>query len=121
MLGAVALDHGRQLQGIAAFGAERQADQATAVFGHEVDGFRRHLVGGKDDIALVLTVLIINEHHHAAGSDFFEQFGDGGKGGLGHGGTSRKNHLLSGGICSQEQPKNDPQRAQQHAATQPIG
>src|SRR5262249_30049002 len=43
---------------------ERDTDQPAAVGGHEVDGRRRHLLRGHDQIALVLPVLVVGEDDH---------------------------------------------------------
>ena len=75
--GAVARGHGRQLEEFAALAGQRQADQATAEAGHEVDGLRCDMVGRQNQIAFVLTVLFVNEHDHAAGTHFRHDFFDG--------------------------------------------
>ena len=36
---------------------------------HEIDGFRRDVVGGDDEVALVLAVFLIDQDHHSAGAD----------------------------------------------------
>ena len=38
---------------------------------------RPHQFGGHDQVAFVLAVLVVDDHDHAAGADFFQQFGDG--------------------------------------------
>ena len=73
---------------------QRQADEAAAVAGHEVDGLGSDVLGGQGQIALVLTVLIVDHNDHATCLDFGygagnvgERRGDdaiGGAGGLGH-------------------------------------
>ncbi|MNT34167.1 hypothetical protein D3C72_1701280 [compost metagenome] len=77
MLGAVALDHRRQLQPLAHLAREREADQAARVAGHEVDGFGGDVVGGDDDVAFVLAVFLVHEDDHAAsgqlGHDVFDR------------------------------------------------
>ena len=99
MLGAVALDHRRQLQALAHFARERQADQAARVAGHEVDGFGRDVVGGDDDVALVLAVFLVHQDHHAAGGEVGHDVldrGDRGWGARGAGGADRRD----GGVHS---------------------
>ncbi len=44
---------------------ERQTDQPTAEAGHEIDGLRRRHLGGDDEIALVLPVLVVDQDEHA--------------------------------------------------------
>jgi uncharacterized protein (DUF608 family) len=68
MLGAVAADHGRQLQPLAALARERQADQAAAETGHEVDSLGADMVGGQHQIAFVLSVFFIYQDDHASGA-----------------------------------------------------
>ena len=55
---------------------QRQADQAAAFAHHEVDVFGPHLLGGHDEIAFVLAILVVDDDDHAAGADLFEDFGD---------------------------------------------
>ena len=69
---AVAARHGRQTEPLAALPRQRQADQAAAIARHEVDGLGADMVGGQDQVAFVLTLLVVDEDHHAAG----RQFGD---------------------------------------------
>jgi len=86
--GAVVACHLGQAQALAAFGGQGQADQATAVLGHEIDGFRRDVFGGHDEVALVFAVFFIDQHDHAAGFEFGDDFGGAGNGGMGgHGGV----------------------------------
>ena len=61
----------------AALAGQRQAHQAARVRDHEVDVGRAHQLGGHDQVAFVLAVLVVDDHDHAAGADFVEQFGDG--------------------------------------------
>ncbi|MCY1547633.1 hypothetical protein D9M68_837020 [compost metagenome] len=76
----VSHDHGREFELFAALAREREADQAATVARHEVDGFRRHVVGGEHQVALVFTVFLVDEDHDATGAhvgdDVFHQ-GDG--------------------------------------------
>ena len=71
--------HQRQRQIVAAFFGQRQANEASAVLGHEVDGlgsdfFRRH-----GEVAFVLAVFVVHQHDLPALADFLEGFLDGGK------------------------------------------
>jgi len=67
--GAVARGHRRQLQALAAFARERQADQAAAEARHEVDRLGRDMVGGEHQIALVFAVFLVDEDDHAASGE----------------------------------------------------
>ena len=77
-LGAVARHHGRQVQALAAFAGQRQADQAAAEARHEVDGFGRDVVGGQHQVALVLAVFLVDQDDHAAGAHVGDDVFDGG-------------------------------------------
>ncbi len=48
---------------------ERQADETTAVSGHEVDDLRRHLFGGANQIALVLPIFIVGDDDDLAAAN----------------------------------------------------
>ncbi len=58
----------------------RQADQATSVLGHEVDGFGSDLFGGERQIAFVLAIFVVDDDDHSAGADLFNRGGNIGKG-----------------------------------------
>ena len=75
----VARRHGRQLQRVADFGAERKADQAARVPGHEVDDFGRDLFGGDGEVAFVFAIFIVDDDQHPAGPKILDRFGDGGE------------------------------------------
>ena len=60
-----ALDHQRQIELLAAFLGQGEADQAAAVLGHEVDRFGRDLLGRDDQIAFILAILVVDDDHHA--------------------------------------------------------
>jgi hypothetical protein len=59
-------DHQRQAQLPATLLGQRQADQPTAVARHEVDVFRAHMLGRHDQIAFILTILIVHDDDHAS-------------------------------------------------------
>ena len=48
--------------------------------GHEVDRLGRDVVGGEDEIALVLAIFLVDEDHHAAGGQLGDELGNGGDG-----------------------------------------
>jgi hypothetical protein len=45
---------------------QRQADQAAAVLGHEVDRVGRRHLRGDDEVALILAVLVVDQDEHPA-------------------------------------------------------
>ncbi len=76
----VARRHGWQLQRVADFGTEREADQAARVPRHEVDDVGRDFFGGYGDVAFVFAIFIVDDDEHPAGPEVFDGFGDGSKG-----------------------------------------
>ncbi len=71
--------HGAQLQPRTNLRVERQADQAAAVRGHEIDGFWRDLVGGDGQVAFVLAVFVVNDNKDLALAKIFDRLGNGSK------------------------------------------
>ena len=59
---------------LAAFAGHGHADQAAGEARHEIDVLGGHALGGDNDVALVLAVLVIHEDDHLAGADVFDQF-----------------------------------------------
>ncbi len=72
--GIVALCHGIELQLFAQLGRHGQADKATAVMGHKIDGLGRDKLGGHGQIAFILPVLVIHEDDHFPGLDISNGF-----------------------------------------------
>ena len=68
--------HRRQVQALAALARQRQADQAAGVARHEVDRLGRDVVGGEDQVAFVLAVLLVDQDDHAAGGELGDDFLD---------------------------------------------
>ena len=66
----------RQLERVDLLLGEREADEAAAVLGHEVDRLGRDHLGGHRQIALVLAVLVVDEDDHLAGADVVERIDD---------------------------------------------
>ena len=60
-LRGVVLDHGTQVELAGLLVGQGQADEPAPVGGHEVDGLGRDLLGGVDEVTLVLTVLVVDE------------------------------------------------------------
>ena len=75
----VARGHGRQLERVADFGAERKADQAAGVPGHEIDDLGRDHLGRDGDVAFVLAIFIVDDDEHPPGPKVFDGFGNGSK------------------------------------------
>ena len=80
--------HHRELEPLDLLLGEREADEAAAVRGHEVDGLGGDDLGGHAEVALVLAVLVVDEDDHLAGADVvdgavdaLEQLGVDGDGG----------------------------------------
>jgi hypothetical protein len=71
-LRGVVLDHRRQAELRATFARQRQADQAARMRDHEVDVGRLHQLGGHDQVALVLAVLVVDDDDHATVADLFQ-------------------------------------------------
>ena len=65
-------DHRAQVELVAALRREREADQAAAVGGHEVDRLGRDELGGHREVALVLAVLVVADDDHPAGAHVVE-------------------------------------------------
>src|SRR5439155_1028659 len=68
----VVRDHHRDLEFVQPLAGHRYTDEAAAVLGHEVDGLRRDLVGGHDEIALVLAILVVDDHEDASRADLLD-------------------------------------------------
>ena len=69
----VVLDHRRHADLIAPLGGHRQADEAARVAGHEVDVVGLDVLGGDDEVALVLAALVVDEDHHPAVPELFDE------------------------------------------------
>jgi hypothetical protein len=69
---AVVAAHQAQAELIDARFAQRQADQAPAMLGHEVDRVRSRHLGRDDEIALILAVVIVDQDEHAAVAGFID-------------------------------------------------
>ena len=73
----VVADHQLQANGVAALASHRKADQAAAIAGHEVDRLRRRVRRRHDEIAFVLAVLVVDEHHHVPVPEFGDELAGG--------------------------------------------
>ena len=86
--GAVVAHHQRQVELFAALAGQGQADQATAVLGHEVDRFGRDMVGGQNQVAFVLAVFLVDEDDHLADAHVGNDLVNGAD--VAHGGRCRR-------------------------------
>ena len=77
MPGAIVAAHQVEAELFDALGGERQADQAAAMGGHEVDRIGRRHLRRDDQIALVLAVLVVDQHIHPAVARLVDNFFDG--------------------------------------------
>jgi hypothetical protein len=71
---AIVVHHEREVQLPATLLGEREADEPARMGRHEVDRFRRHEVGGEQEVALVLAIFRVGEHDHAPEADVVDQF-----------------------------------------------
>ena len=72
-------DHLRESEARGPFAGHRHADQPARVRRHEVHVLGRGELGGADDVALVLAVLVVDDEDAAARTEGVEDFGDGGE------------------------------------------
>ena len=77
--GLVLGGHQVEAELVAALVGEREADQAAAVLGHEVDRLGRGELGGHRQVALVLAVLVVADDDHPAAADLLDRFLDRGE------------------------------------------
>jgi len=78
--GGVGSRHGRQVEGVTLIRAESEADEASPMDSHEVNGFGCDVFGGESEIAFVLAIFVVDDDKHAAGSEIDERLRDGGEG-----------------------------------------
>src|SRR6266446_6069597 len=77
-------DHHRDLQLVEALAEHGHADEPAPVLGHEVDRLRGRLLGGHEQVAFVLAVLVVDHDEHATGADLLDAFLDRDELGLAH-------------------------------------
>ncbi len=56
---------------------QRHTEHPPPFAQHKVDVLRRDVLGSADQIAFVLALLVIDQHHHAAAAEVFEDVRDG--------------------------------------------
>ena len=78
----VVVGHRLQAELGAPLRAEAEADEAPAVRGHEVDRLRRGELRGDGEVALVLPVGRVDDHHELPLADVLDRLLDGGERGL---------------------------------------
>ena len=69
--------HERQVELVGALGQHRHADHAGRVGQEERDLLGRRRLGRHDQVALVLPILVVDDHHHAEATDGVDGFFDG--------------------------------------------
>ena len=74
--GGVVLNLMGQVQFLTAFYGDGCAEHATGIFQHEVHLFGRDLLGGDDQVAFVLAVLVVDDNHEFAGLEVLYGFID---------------------------------------------
>jgi hypothetical protein len=72
-------DHQRNPQLVQALAAQGYADDAACVAEHETDRFRRHELGRHCEIALVLTIIVVDDDHEVAAPELLDRLFDGGE------------------------------------------
>ena len=68
----VVAHHHRDLELVEPLAEQRHADQAPAVLGHEVHRLRGRALGGHDEVALVLAILVVDHDEHPARADLLD-------------------------------------------------
>ena len=96
--------HQRQVELVAALLGQRQADQAAAVAGHEVDRLGGHLLGRDRQVALVLAVLVVDHDHHPALAELRQRLLDGGERVAGRAPSDREVYAARGRRVSESGP-----------------
>ena len=76
---AVLRHHRREVEALGVRRGDRHADEPAAVGRQEVDLLGRHEIRGEDEIALVLAVLLVDQHGHPPGLEVGDEIGNGGK------------------------------------------
>ena len=61
----VLLDHRVQIEPLRQVGHDRHAELAPPVRDHERDRLGRHPLGRRDEVALVLALIVVDDDHHA--------------------------------------------------------
>src|SRR5258705_405718 len=51
----------REMEFFDSLGSQGETDQPTGMFGHEIDGLGRDVLGGNDEIAFILAIFVIDE------------------------------------------------------------
>jgi len=64
----VAVDHGVQVELVAALVHQRDTDEASGMRGHEVHGFRGDSLSEGDQVAFVFAVFVVDHNDHFAGA-----------------------------------------------------
>ncbi len=104
----LSLDHRGQVELGAALRRQREADQAAAVLGHEVDVLGGGELGRHREVALVLAVLVVADDDHPALAQLLEGFLDRGERPRGLSGgvavAPSRGHLAASLVCVHQNP-----------------
>lgn len=73
----VVRDHLREFETVELVGLHGRADETAALAHHERDDLGGRLLGGDDEVALVLPVLVVDDHHGPSGGDVANGLFDG--------------------------------------------
>ena len=74
VLRGVVAHHWSQAKLACALLGQGETDQAACFAHHKVDVFRPHHRSGHDQIAFVLAIFVVEDHHHAPGANVVENF-----------------------------------------------
>ena len=69
----VLLGHGRQIEEVGALLCQREADEAAAESGHEVDGFGSDEFGREGQVAFVLAVFVVDDDQHPSSANLIQR------------------------------------------------
>ena len=72
----VAVDHGVQVELVAALVNQRNADEASRMRGHKVYRFRGDSLGERDQVTFVLAVFVVDHYDHFAGAQVVQRVFD---------------------------------------------
>ena len=76
MVVRVLRDHLREVEAPGEGGGHRHADETARVGRHEVDVLRRRELGGANEVALVLALLVVRHDHDPARPELVENLGN---------------------------------------------
>jgi len=72
-------NHEWETETIRSLRQNRSTNKTAPVRGHEINHLRRDFLSGTDEIAFILTILVINDNDKLTGADVCDDFLDGAK------------------------------------------